>query len=194
MGLKRISQQKMLKKQRIFIGITLPPVIRKELSRIQDSLKVKDLCMARWTQAENLHLTLKFLGEIDCDQLKKNEIMLSAIDCPAFRASLGGIGIFSSTKSIRIIWVQIAGEGIANLQKQVDRALSPVIEPEWRFMSHVTIGRVKSIRNRPRFLTEISQISPQALEFDVKEFSIFQSVLSSEGAIHSIIKRYPLSV
>jgi len=128
---------------RVFIAINLPEVIKEECVGIQKELEKKDLFRGKFTEKENLHLTLKFLGEIDKEDLERIKEKLKEIKFKEFELELGEIGVFSP-KFIKIIWLELIGEGIFSLQKEIDNCLLELFERERRFMSHLTIARVKS--------------------------------------------------
>ena len=141
------------------------------------------------TEKENLHLTLKFLGEIsrqDIEELKKK---LSALEFNSFEAEMSELGTFSETY-LRIIWAGITG--CDNFQKAVDDCVGDMFAKENRFMSHVTIARVKSIKDRTKFKAEIKKIKLEKKKFLVDRFYFIQSTLSEKGPQYKILEEYIL--
>jgi 2'-5' RNA ligase len=179
-------------KIRCFIAVDFPREITEEIKRIQKEIEKKNLFHGKFTEPENLHLTLKFLGEIDKEKTEKVKENLREIKIDKFRASLGDLGVFS-THFIKIIWIKILGSDILKLQKLVDDCVSESgFKPEERFMSHLTIARVKSLKNRKLFLQELNKVKPAKLKFDVDCFYLMKSELKPEGAEYSVIERYKL--
>jgi len=108
---------------RTFIALDLPKEIIKEIQGIQKILKQKSLFTGKFTESENLHLTLKFFGEIDETKVEEVKKRLSEIKMDGFYCEIGEVGVF--TKSfIKIIWIKLNGKGIFNLQKEIDEKLS----------------------------------------------------------------------
>ena len=178
---------------RLFVGLTLPNMVVDEVRNVQDRLQQKKLFIGRWTKPENLHLTLKFLGEIDEGLVPQLQNSLRTLKIRKFSAEIGELGVFPSAgKGIRILWVHILGDGVLNLQKLVDQVLLDHFEPENRFMSHLTIARVKSVRDRAKFLNELRKPHAKALRFTVTEFLLIRSVLTPAGPIYTPLESYPL--
>jgi len=180
-------------RQRLFIAVYLPGPVVDEVTRIQKELESPSLFKGRFTKPLNLHLTMKFLGEVSTGDVEPIRAALRDVSLPSFEATLGELGVFSGRGQIRIVWAHIAGEPIVDLQRRVDSALSPAFEPEHRFMSHLTIARVKSIADRRRLLRTIDGFVMPGLEFAVTEFKLKRSVLSSAGPTYTDIDTYPLA-
>jgi 2'-5' RNA ligase len=175
---------------RTFISIDLPREAIAEIERIQMIIKKKNIFTGKFTEPENLHITLKFLGEISDETLEKVKKALKEIKFPEFEAKLGDAGIFSES-FIRIIWVKLNGKGNFDLQKQIDEKLKDIFPVESRFMSHITIARVKKVPDKPGFLKYLESIKPKEIKFLVNEFSLKKSELKSEGPVYSDIEVYP---
>ncbi len=176
---------------RVFICVDFSDEVIKEIARIHDSInKVK--FTGKLTELGNLHLTLKFLGEIDegmLDNVKKRlrEIKMEKID-----VKLGGAGVFSIRGNPRIVWVKIEGKGIHELQKKVDEALKDLFKPEERFMSHLTIARVKYVKDKKSFREYMENVSVRDVKFKIDSFKIKMSELKPSGPIYTILEEYKL--
>jgi len=176
-----------MKPIRAFISIDLPANIQKEIEKIQKKLPAFE---GKITEPENLHLTLKFLGDVDEKILIEIKRRLKEIKIKKFETRISDIGIFSSNY-IKIIWVKM--ENCHGLQKIIDEKLSGIFEKEERFMGHVTIARVKYIKNKNYFLGELKKIQiPESLKFQVKSFELRKSELMPEGPIYEILEEYNL--
>jgi len=175
---------------RCFIAINLPGDIADEIEHIQKELEKKKVFIGKFTEKGNLHLTLKFLGEIEEDKVEDARARLREIKFNKFSASLGELGIFSKN-FIRIIWICILGKRILSLQKEIDKAMEKCGFPaEKRFMSHLTIARVKKVRDKKLFLNEIGKINVKKTEFQVNEFYLMKSALKPEGAVYEVLERF----
>lgn len=171
---------------RTFICLEIPEEIKKIVKEIQEKLPE---FFGKKTEEENLHLTLKFLGEIDENTLNKVEEKLSKVKFKKFKAKLGEVGVFDKN-FVRIIWIKI--ENCDELQKEIDKNLSDLFEKEKRFMSHLTIARVKSIKNKEYFLSNLEKIKIPAKDFPVEKFYLKKSILTKEGPIYKNITNYSL--
>ena len=160
---------------RSFICITFPREIVKEIARIQDII-LKTRFKGSLTSPENLHLTLKFLGEIQLEKLEKVKSLLSNVEFKSFEARLQYIGTFSHKKQPRIAWMKISSKLLFDLQKTIDDALSPLFPKEKRFMSHLTLARIKHVNSPPDFINYIKQFNPKK-SVKLKRASPFKSLL-----------------
>ena len=142
---------------RCFVAIDLPREAINQIEEIQKKIKKQNLFTGKFTESENLHLTLKFLGEIEKEKIEEVKKKLKEIESPVFEANLGEAGIFSK-EFIKIIWVKLNGKGIFELQKKIDEDLKELFIPEKRFMSHITIARVKNVKDRKALIDYIKNI------------------------------------
>ena len=169
---------------RCFIGIDLPSSAIKEITRLQNIIKPHFI--GKITESKNLHLTLKFLGEINNDTLEKIKKKLFLIKSKPFELYLDKLGIFSK-KFVKIVWIKVSN---VPLQKLIDNSLAHIFEKEWRFMGHITIARVKNLKNKSSFLELINKTKVNKIIFMVKEFYLKESILRKEGPIYKVISRY----
>jgi 2'-5' RNA ligase len=186
---------------RAFIAIELPQEIKDSLSKIQEQLK-KAGGDVKWVLPKNIHLTLKFLGEIDNTKLNKiNEIIEDVIKGKnSFQVRISSIGAFPKINFPRVIWIGIdKGDNetktIANeLEERIARVGIP--REERPFSSHITIGRTKSTLNRERLVQNLqnlaSNFGEENLVFTVKNITLFKSTLTPKGPIYEILKEASL--
>jgi len=166
-------------KIRAFLSIDIPKTFQKKIQKIQ-----KDLpgFSGKLIEPENLHLTLKFLGEIDTETIIEIKQRLEKIKFKKFPVKISHLGVFSK-KQIKIIWLKM--ENCSGLQRVIDENLSGLFEQEERFMGHLTIARVYSVRNKKYFLGELKKIElPLDLKFSVWEFLLKKSTLKPEGPVY----------
>jgi len=170
---------------RTFISIDLPEEIQKEIKKLQDMLPGFE---GKKIDPENLHLTLKFLGEIDPEILIEIKRRLKEIRFKSFETKIDEIGVFSP-QFIKIVWLHLSN--CAEIQKLVDEKLMGLFEKEYRFMSHVTIARVKFLKNKNWFLGELKKIKiPSNLKFEVDKFLLKKSTLTRNGPIYETLEEY----
>lgn len=173
---------------RLFISIELPEKIREKLFDIASGLKKTGMFEGKITEKENLHLTLKFLGEADEEKTEKVKKRLREIKTGKFSVILGEFGVFNQD-FIKIIWAHLAG--VDELQKKIDRALT-MFPRENRFMGHVTIARVKNVKEKRNLIDEIKRIKLGNLGFEVSSFNLMKSELGPEGPSYSVIEKFDL--
>ncbi len=172
---------------RCFISIDIPENIKKEIKKIQDYLPE---FFGKKTEVENLHLTLKFLGEVDEKEIEGVKNKLKEIKFDKFEVRIDSLGVFSE-KFIKIVWLHLVN--CVDLQKEIDEKLKPLFEKEQRFMSHLTIARVKSLKDKKKFLEALNNIEIPKLRFSVEKFKLKKSILSSKGPRYETLESYGLS-
>ncbi|HMB15580.1 MAG TPA: RNA 2',3'-cyclic phosphodiesterase [Pelovirga sp.] len=176
---------------RTFIAIELPDLIKKQLGDI-----TRQLCRYRitagWVKPDNLHLTLKFLGETDDTLLSRlaEQIDHLAKQQTAFRADLDGFGFFPSSKRPRILYAAIKDPlPFKQLAQHLDRILEPLgFTPEQHFHPHITLARIKSHQNLPALQFLLEDIALQN-SFSVNAVSLFSSTLHAEGVRYAVLQR-----
>ena len=147
---------------RCFIGIDLSSSAIKEIERLQNIIEPHFI--GKITESKNLHLTLKFLGEIDNDTLKKVKKKLFLIKSQPLELYLDKLGVFSK-KFVKIVWVKVSN---VPLQQLIDNSLADIFEKEWRFMGHITIARIKNLKNKNSFLELINKTKVNKIVFIIK--------------------------
>ncbi|MEK6926585.1 MAG: RNA 2',3'-cyclic phosphodiesterase [Nanoarchaeota archaeon] len=177
---------------RVFISIPLSKEAIEEIKRIQNKISERKLFEGKMTESENLHLTLKFLGEVDEEQLNRIKEKLREIRADKFRVKLGKTGVFSED-FVRIIWIKLDGKEIFELQKKIDECLKEHFKQEFRFMGHVTISRVKSVKDKKALLQFLKEVKIKNVEFEVKSFNLMKSELFLEGPTYEVIEEFDMN-
>jgi RNA 2',3'-cyclic 3'-phosphodiesterase len=137
------------KQIRSFIAIELPPDIRSKLDELQKELKLSKLQQVKWANPSGIHLTLKFLGNVDISDVEKitNAITESCLGYKKFTLELSELGVFPNYRRPRVIWLGVGGQMdiLLKLQKQIDDKLELIGFPQEKrpFSPHVTLGRVR---------------------------------------------------
>jgi 2'-5' RNA ligase len=166
---------------RTFIAIELPEEIKKEIQKISKNFEGEFI--GKFTDPEKLHLTLKFLGEISEEQVEEVKKRFENFKFKKFEAVLDSVGVFSP-KFVKILWAHISGEEMIELQKEIDDKLKDLFPMEERFMSHVTIARVKQLKDKIGFLKKLKKIKFEKKRFPVDRFFIKKSTLSEKGPVY----------
>lgn len=186
-------EEKELKKEeliRAFICIEMPDLVIKEVARVQEVLENQKF-EGKMTELENLHLTLKFLGELDEENLEKIKKNLKEVRFDKFEVKLSDIGTFNYKGNPRIVWIKIGGKGIFELQDKIDKEMKELgFKMEERFMSHMTIARIKYVKDKKRFIDYIKNIGIKEIGFGVSSFKLMKSELKETGPIYKVLEEY----
>lgn len=174
---------------RCFITLDLPANFVEEAVNVQNTLVKANLFKGKITEKENIHLTLKFLGEVDnIDEIISR---LDQISLNSFDIKLGKVGVFSK-EFVRIIWIALLGAN--ELQSKIDEVLSDMFKKEERFMGHITIARPKIIIDKDALFDTISKIKIESGKMNAPSFSLMKSTLTPKGPVYEVIKKYPLNL
>jgi len=181
---------------RLFVALELDENVMARLSSIQEKLRSGDFDL-KLVEPQNLHLTLKFLGEVQESQLAQIERLVSEAvkDSHAFTLSFRGIGHFGSGNRVNVIWAGVKGgsQDFVNLAKALEEKLSSIRREEREPSPHLTIARVKSGRNVQGLARELDSLRDVKVgEVRVNEIALKQSVLTPQGPIYSDVKIFPL--
>lgn len=179
---------------RTFISVELPDEVKKNITELVNELKTTEASV-KWVEAENLHITLKFLGWVE-DRKVDNLIDLTTkavAGAGSFKAKFEGLGTFPEGKRPRVIWVGTA-EGrdkLCNLAKALEETLSKAgfLSEEKEFKPHITIGRVKEKKGVDKLKEKIKGIKDAKFgEALVDRIYIMKSTLTPKGPIYEKIK------
>lgn len=181
---------------RLFIAIDLDEKTRSNIAKVINELKSRDFDV-KWVNPDNIHLTLKFLGEVREDQIKDLEERISNVlkGMKRFKASISELGYFGSPRYIKVIWLDVVEgrENLIELSKLFNRELSYIRKEEHKPSPHLTIGRVRTGRNRDELLMEIERFKHVKIgEVNVNEIKLKMSVLGAEGPVYSDVKVFDL--
>jgi len=176
---------------RCFIAVDLPVEVREELARIANEIRKSGLLKAKFVEPENYHLTLKFLGEQPPARVEAIKNILAEIKLESFDARLGKLGVFTPA-FIRVIWASLEASEIFDLHDKIDKALASLMPCDARFESHVTIARVKFVKDKQALLELLSKIRPREINFRVNSFRLKSSTLTPKGPIYHDIAVFPL--
>ena len=175
---------------RLFVAVGLPGAIREQLLRMCAGVRG-----ARWVNTEQMHLTLRFLGELHTAQADDAAERLAQIRAPGFDLLLAGIGSFAAGDRLRVLWVGVeACPALGRLQAKVERAARAAglgIEAR-RFHPHVTLARFRN--GRVDLSGYLQTYEPfRAGPVPVREFALYSSHLGPAGATYREEMRFPLA-
>jgi 2'-5' RNA ligase len=181
---------------RLFVALDIPEEVRGAIGKLAS--KLGPACRsAKWTKIENVHVTLKFIGEVSREKCEEIETALLHLHFPATIAMIfRGLGFFPDERRPRVLWAGVeATDQLPKLATAVESALEPLGVPRERreFSPHLTLARIESTRELPQLLTAIASVSPAEFGRSVaREFHLYQSVTKPGGAEYTQLATYPL--
>lgn len=175
---------------RLFISADLPQTVRDRLSEITYGLPG-----ANWVPQEQLHLTLRFIGEVDHSAVAGIRDALDSVQNRSFYLSLKGVGHFPLRGDPEVLWAGVAkSDDLMQLRHRIEsRLVRNGVPPDARkFHPHVTLARLKDSRSSwiGSYIVNNSLFSVS--EIPVQGFSLYSSKLTSDGAVHSLESTYTL--
>ncbi|HEY7809321.1 MAG TPA: RNA 2',3'-cyclic phosphodiesterase [Allosphingosinicella sp.] len=174
---------------RLFVAIRPPEPIRAQLLDLMEGISE-----ARWQDEDQLHLTLRFIGEVDARMAEDIDAALTSVRHPPFELALGGLGAFDRRGHPTALWAGVAPhEPLKALHKKVDHALQQAgLAPERRaYLPHITLARFgRGGGSLQPLLARAGTIA--SAPFPVREFRLYESRLTPAGAIYTPVAHYSL--
>ncbi len=174
---------------RLFVAIRPPHPVRERLLALMGGV-----AGVRWQTEDQLHITLRFIGEVDRHAASDIAAALSSVSHPPFEVSLNGIGTFDKRRQPATLWAGLAPhDPLKALHKKVDHAcVRAGLPPEGRaYHPHITLARSKrGFGNGADFFERAGGLAgPPSL---IDALALFESTLTPEGAVYTLIEDYPL--
>jgi 2'-5' RNA ligase len=183
---------------RIFLAVDIEaPAVVERIVSIQRELAATGADL-KPVEPQNLHFTVKFLGELAEPQLRDLIRRLDGLTAPMVTAELRGVGVFPSLSRISVIWVGVdpqASTVLERLSREVDRRLAGLAPPERRpFKAHLTICRVKSGRNRAQLAEAVRRLGDVEVgSAPLTALKVKQSTLTPKGPIYADLHTIPFT-
>lgn len=176
--------------RRIFIAADLPAEMREEMSKLKRSIKG-----VRWYDASKIHLTLRFIGEVENQVVEEVKSALYELKWPKMALRSDGLGLFFYKRNPRVIWIGLQpADELQSLREEVDQLLKPTaIEEDSRpFKPHVTLGKCKKFVDKKAVLEMKDELGDwKEAEGELSRLTLYSSTLSPDGAIHTPLEQYP---
>ncbi|EWY37879.1 2'-5' RNA ligase [Skermanella stibiiresistens SB22] len=175
---------------RLFVALELPEPVRDRLIGLGGGVPG-----ARWTERENLHLTVRFIGEVENGVVPDIDAALAAVSAPGFELVLDGVGQFGSGAKSRVLWAGVErNDALVHLNQKVESALVRAGLPreERRYSPHVTLARLRSApaERVGRFIQDRGLFRAGPIPID--HFTLFESRTGNGGPVYDPLKDYPL--
>ena len=134
---------------------------------------------------------MAFIGEISEEKLEELQAKLKQIEFKPIKAHISKLGFFPSKDHIKLIWVGLEPtEQITELQHLIDQETIGLTHNEQKFVSHVTLGRIKSIKNMDKFKESLKELEVEQIEFTINSFELIKSDLKRTGPTYTLIEKY----
>lgn len=181
---------------RAFLAIDLDDDLKPKINRIIKEFKKTD-AKIKYVELVNLHLTLKFFGDIDTEGLELLEKTIADVlaDFKPFDIRIKGCGAFPNTNRIKVIWVGIDGDSIIRqLHDRLDKEFTRLgFDEDKRFSTHLTIGRMKAGKNKEKVKQTIEEFENVEIgEMTVDRISLKKSTLTPQGPIYEDLTIFEL--
>ena len=172
---------------RAFLGISIPEELKPRIMQIQDVFDISDI---KFVEKENLHFNLKFFKDLDRDKVDKLKENLEKVcsQYEPFEVEIKGIGAFPNTSYVKVLWLGVT-EGhqtFCALAESIGNLLSNMgFEKEENYVPHLTLGRVKSDRNKNELLVQMRKYEKvEAGKMKIDKITLFESKLSPKGPVY----------
>lgn len=180
---------------RLFTAIELPDELRGAIAEVLEDL-ARSVNGVKWVEPWNLHITLKFLGEVEPDNVPGiiDSLQKVSHQCRRFVLYPDKTGFFPERGAPRVIWLGLKGdlEGYYQLGQMIDEVLAPTgWEPEQRRKAHITLGRIKRTDRNNQMLINLSKIPDYSrMAIKVDHFTLFESILTREGPVYKPLEKF----
>lgn len=188
---------------RLFVALHLPDEVISVLDAVQSDLRAAvSPGLVSWVVPRNIHLTLKFLGDVPLSEhraIAEALTSVAAVNAP-FELCTGRLGCFPSERNPRVVWVGVQGQtgALQRLRDAVEGAIAPLGYPteDRSFSPHLTLGRVR--RDAPRAAAQSLGVAIQAsaippvVTWQVTDVRLFRSELKPSGAVYTLLHRASL--
>jgi len=180
---------------RAFIATELPSELKDKVAKLISELRNSDFCDAKWVSGQQLHITYKFLGEINNEQAEKVKTTLSKISrgTKAFSLQLKGLGHFNQ----RVLWIggNSGQEEAVKLAAEIDKKLSLLgFEKEVRpFAVHLTLARIRYVKDNIKFRQILEKYENKDFgSFKIDKIKLIESILAKQGPIYRELASFSL--
>ena len=184
----------------MFCAVELPANIRKQIEKHIDRLRqAVPAAQASWTRVGNIHLTLKFFGNVDTHRVTGiSEALSCAVqDSSRFQISIAGAGAFPGLSQPRVLWIGVddSSSQLTQLHRRIDEDCAKEgFEEEARaYRPHLTIARLRNPKGAKALAGAHQSFGFEPMQMPVNELLLFRSELSSKGSKYTVVSRHELS-
>jgi len=180
---------------RTFIAVELPQEIKNNLKCLQEKLKSSSTDV-KWVEPNNIHLTLKFLGETDTEKIPLIKKIIHELSAriPPFKAEISSLGAFPNLNHPRVIWIGLNEKNnfLKKMAEELENKLFELGFPKENrpFSAHITLGRVRSNLNLKDLLEKLKTLENFSLKKEdcvIEKIALYKSVLTPNGPIYECL-------
>ncbi|MBE6485613.1 MAG: RNA 2',3'-cyclic phosphodiesterase [Methanosphaera stadtmanae] len=183
---------------RTFLAIEIEPYIKNKIEESQEIIEDSESSNIKFVEVENIHLTLKFFGEIDNTRIEQiTDIVNQSIkDKETYTIKVVNIGAFPNIYNPRVIWTGIKDKNNTTVEliEELDKKFNKIgFKKEKNYVPHITIGRVKSISDKEKLTQTLKKLNKKYHgKMEVKKIYLKSSKLTPNGPIYKNIKEFNL--
>ncbi|MBD3361323.1 RNA 2',3'-cyclic phosphodiesterase, partial [Candidatus Woesearchaeota archaeon] len=167
---------------RLFIAFDVSEEIKSYCRQIQEQLPDSDSKIVK-----DFHLTLRFLGECDEEETKDIIRKLNQVKFSSFKAKTSDLSVFPDENFIRVVWLGLEPKDkIVELKERVEKELN--LTRDERFHPHITLARIKFLKNKSDYINKLKEIKIKEVEFEVNKIKLYKSELTKEGPVYEVIE------
>ncbi|MCK4634814.1 MAG: RNA 2',3'-cyclic phosphodiesterase [Candidatus Aenigmarchaeota archaeon] len=173
---------------RTFIGIPIPKELRKKVYKIGKEIEMRGV---KTVKPENLHWTVKFFGDLDEKEIKKVKEIMDSIEKEKIEIEVRGIGTFPGSSYVKIIWVGVSKgrTEFYEFLKEINKKFSGIGKNS-SVIPHLTIGRVKFIKDKENLLKKIDELRNVRIgRMKINKIVLYESQLTTKGPVYKEIKK-----
>ena len=182
---------------RLFVALAISEEVRRQVALLIGELRERERAL-RWVNPQNLHITLKFIGDVPADRVPVVcETLASAETGQRLSLEFNGLGCFPDARRPSVVWVGITSSPqLSSLASHIDQALATIgVPPEEKpFIPHLTIARIKERRGSPAFAASFDRKGRRSFGvMSAGEFQLMESKLKSGGAEYTTLRSFPFA-
>lgn len=182
---------------RLFIAIEIPEGLRSDLVKVSEILQRDGLAYGNFVSKDNIHLTLRFIGdEMSEEDLENIKALLGKVNFSKFNLMVKDYGFFPTENYIKVFWAGVESDKVLDLQGEVERILvEGGFQPDKNakdFHPHLTLARIKGLKDREIFKEKLNSIWKLNHEFEINEFALIKSELTKQGPIYKKLASFKL--
>ncbi len=173
---------------RVFLGIPISEELKKKISSVTREIQMKGV---KAVEPENLHWTVRFFGELDEKQLARVKKLMDSLESGKMEIELRGVGTFPNERFMKVIWIGVGSgkEEFTAFLKNVNKKFSG-IGKDSEVVPHLTIGRVKALREKERLAKNVNKIRNAEIgKMFLEKMVLYESVLKGSGPVYREIKK-----
>lgn len=177
---------------RLFIAIDMPAEVIALTHELQNHFKELDLFEGRYTNPDSMHITLKFLGDVDDGNVSELADRLKTMQFSPQPAYTGQLGLFSSHERSKILFLHIVCPALVELVLALDLLLPEFPQEKRELINHVTLARIKSVHEKERLIETVETYQVPRIDFEIKELVLKRSELTAQGPIYTDVAMFEL--